>query len=562
MKWFFNKKNKEEGSNINAPDDWGSEAIYKELKHLLKALIKKMEDDIENDIEDRGEEDGKNLISNIEDYLEHIETEYDEIAKALNNLVKELKDREKKYAATYADHLKQKLKFCDQELDETNENSKISRLKVRLTQAEQQLKDYENKIYEDYFLRKYYEFWEKKWEAEINHINDLHNDTKKIREFIGQEINLMMNILMAAINKLNPENTQNNGAKLAASTEDSKEVIKEVKEMLKNFPLAYDALSKFNKPSNGTNGPFAKMINPFNANQKTPLNHSIDYESKNLEATRLELNKNRPILQPKSLIKLYYFLSFLILFGEFFLINQFLVELIGQGKLPTFTSNPIGYIAIYVFCIAYPLGIGMIFKIILSTYSNKEKYLRQLSSRLLMATIVALFFVSIPNAMNVLGVENQVIDYIQQLNSQSSAFYNLGLIGIKTVCLAIFLFILTIVLSAVGAILFNEASEMHKSYYHVTRNPIIKILSPTYKEELENRIKKIEKEIKKLWKTRDKIADELSNNTAKLATEEEPENYNSLFNVLKAKALRIYRHGFEKGRDRAIKDLDEAQIFI
>ncbi|MDX1941277.1 MAG: hypothetical protein SFU99_12045 [Saprospiraceae bacterium] len=308
------------------------------------------------------------------------------------------------------------------------------------------------------------------------------------------------------------------------------------------------------------------MANPFNVTQKTPLNHAIDHKSKNLEATRLELNKNRPVLQPKSLIKLYYLLSFVILFGEFFLINQFLVELIGQDKLPTFKGNWLGFIAIYVFCFAYPLGIGMIFKIILSTYSNKEKYLRRLTSRLLLATIIALFFVSIPNAMNVFGVETKIINFIQQIsttNASNNAFYNIWLIGMKTVCLAVFLFILTIVLSAVGAILFNEASEMHKNYYHVTRNPIIRIPGlKLHKEKLENRIKEIEEEIKQLWKNRDVVAEELSKNNAKATAEAEPENYKGVFNALKAKALRIYRRGFEKGRDFALRNLDEAQMII
>ncbi|MDX1941052.1 MAG: hypothetical protein SFU99_10905 [Saprospiraceae bacterium] len=231
MKWFFYKNNKENSSNDNAPNNWNSSGeIYKELKHLLQGLVKKIEEDIENGaLRDRGEEDGKNLTSNIKDHFTHIKDEYDEISNALNDLVKELKDREKKYASAYANHLERKLAFCDQELDETQQNSKISRLKARLAQAEQQLTDYENKIYEDYFLKKHYEFWEKKWEAEINHMNDLHNDAQKIRDLIEQEIDLMMSILKAAIKKLNPENAQDNGESVAVSAEEAKKVIKELR---------------------------------------------------------------------------------------------------------------------------------------------------------------------------------------------------------------------------------------------------------------------------------------------------------------------------------------------
>lgn len=487
------------------------------LASFPEDIRKTIQSDIyDNGLYHLGIEQGR-LLMNHETQIKAIEGKYLGFIQTFQEANRK-KIEKAKFESTL---IEKELNQIDSALNEFNENSELNVLKNKIIQVEQKLEDYDSNIYEDLFLKEQYKIFKEEITTGKKYINGLFEEYEDLRAIVRGEINN----LKALIEKNNRGGQDKN-----------------LKSQLdRDYSVILDILAKIDEKANNLLDPKTKKISSSYKN----LSHFIDQIS--------------PKVYRRSQILIYYLICLIIFTGEFYLVYNFTTDVLmpgaKQNNFAGYFNNPIT-LTVIGFCIAFPLAIGMVFKLLLKDIKPRDeraKYLRnKILKPLCFFTIIGLIAIGIPNSIEIVQENNEVeLEKIFGIFSPDM---------IKLYSIMIFSPILTLVLSIVGAILLMFTVEMHKEYANTKKRSLI--LSRNYRKSLNEDKKKYEEKLNELLEKQKQKHRELAETKSIYTTPSDSEFILSRVNTYKETAINCFMSGYNKGVNEICRDWEELEIIL
>lgn len=455
---------------------------------------------------------GKNLCdSSIQ--VNAIEKKYDAFLEILENDTEE----ETKEAEVRVEFLETEIDKLLYETDRLIDGSEINKLINRIEEIDRKTESYHERIYEDFHYRKYYEIAKKDFEQEESYLKNLLEQEKETISLLKDKVNDIKNTLEAKTS--NNSNQTNNK-------------LKEIQDKIREYVLITEEIDNLDKK------------------YKQIIDRKRDEISSRFNGLQKILRISKPLIWIRGQIISYYLISLILLTGEFYLVFTFLSQTLGvriPSNLTSLINNPITSFFAILFCLAFPLGIGMLIKIFYKTFESEERKekLRKITRRVIKVTLIGLVAIAVPNALEIVGIDDTDREFLDI---------------IKVITLWIFLPILTLTLSYVGSIIFLDAIELHIQYHNVKRKSLLAKESK-YFDYLNSTKQEVKSKIDDLNDQKKNITEELTNNKAKLLANKK--NYSALVENLKETAVSKYLAGFEEGLSLAMQaDFDELDIVI
>ncbi len=475
-------------------------------------------------LERDGERDGRLLFVDPAHKLGQIEKKYRGLAAWLDHAYNTRKRREYERSVKEARILKGDLDRLRSDLDQNNPDSRLSRLKRQQETLLAELSEEQGRGFSDEFATRYYQAGQDHFANEQEHLGDLKEELAGTKSWLREEIAAIRNILRGMYQGFG-------GHKNGASTQQAEEA----RAFLEQLPLGFEVLERVEKTGNelleGKSSVIAKQLN------------AIDAYSKN----------HRPLLIPKGQIIALYVMSVLILLGECYLVFKFLSKTLGyaetQGNVmpgdEALLSRLVG-----IFCIAYPLAIGMAFKFRYQDEPDKQGLLKKWAKWGLPAILLSLFLIAFPNAVQITDIEyNKLFD--ERLGN-----------WIRILCLMVFLTVLTTIFSAVGSLLFTLASDQHRDYLNLTHRPVFGWgQSPQY-EAIRSKLGKVEAEITGLQQAYAELLERWLKAESVASAKFKPVDFNAIIGYYLESAQSSYQTGFDRGCSEAYLEKDEAELAL
>lgn len=529
-KIFSNNDNSQEAPKVPSTSN---------LLNLPEFIRETIQSDIyDNKLYELGIEQG-NLLIEKETQLKAIEGKYNGFIQFLQ----EAKRKEVEKAKIEAEIIQKEVENLDIALNEFIEDSEISTLKKQIEKIEEQLKGYDEELYEDSFLTEASKLAEEEIKTEKNNIKLLLDEYNVLRETMAKEVK-SIKFLLSDLEKSNLTADQREG------------ILKKIKSVIKEeYPLTISKLKDLEE--------LAEDVLNIKGEQ-------IENSYKYLDSYISQL---KPKIFRRSQIIIYYLMSFIIFIGEFYLIYNFTTDVLMPASKPNFIIdyflNPI-YLAVIGFCIALPLAIGMIFKLFLKEYPQGERarFLRWwILFPLGVLAVIGLVAISIPNSIQILQ-ESGVPIGTDGVNGIETVF-GFPPNEIKLIGIMIFSPILTLILSIVGAVLFLYALEMHKDFSNAKKMSLLKIdwkwlkiNVKSYKKSLEEKKENIAQKIEGLKLKQENKHRDLAEAKANCTSHSDSDFYVGMVSNYKETAINYFIAGHERGVAETSKNWGELDILL
>lgn len=526
-------------SNKNSSQETAKMFSNSNLLNLPEFIQETIQSDIYNNkLHELGVEQGRLFIEK-EIQLNAIKGKYNGFIQFLQ----EAKRKEVEKAKIEAEIIQKEVEYLDIAINEFIDDSETSTLKKQIEKIEEQLKDYDKKLYEDSFLTEATKLAEEEIEVEKKNIKLLLEEYNILREIIAKEVN-SIKILLGDLEKNN------------LAFEQRESILKKIKSIITDeYSLTISKLKNIEE--------LAEEV--------------LNIKSEQIENSYKYLDNYVSQLKPKifrrSQIIIYYTMSFIILIGEFYLIYNFTTDILMPASKPNFIMdyflNPI-YLAVIGFCIALPLAIGMIFKLFLKEYplDKRARFLRWwILFPLGVLAIIGLVAISIPNSIQILQ-ESGVPIGINGINGIETVF-GFPPNEIKLYGIMIFSPILTLILSIIGAILFLYAVEMHKDFSNAKKMSLIRMNSrwlkinvKDYKNSLEEKKENIVRKIEDLKRKQENKYRDLAEAKANCTSHSDSDFYVGMISNYKQTAINYFIAGHERGVAETCKNWGELDILL
>lgn len=255
------------------------------------------------------------------------------------------------------------------------------------------------------------------------------------------------------------------------------------------------------------------------------------------------------------LLNLIFFL--LVLGGEFFIIYHLTRKVLGMDEIAVAEQykavSRLLTNAIYVFCVAYPLALGMLVKNIISKSGDRAKTTRRILRLICAASLLMIAGIAVLNP-SFLELPRQIQKLVGLENAGSAlhAVYALIFFGI------------TLLFSGVAGILYVEFIEGYEQYWNARKKSPFEILpleeQDKYIGTREAEIQKREKEIAGLRQQREQARQKMSESQGLASMDLSNWHLADTLRELKKAAASAFRFGYQRGLSELLrkKDYDPA----
>lgn len=482
-----------------------------------------------------GWDEGYALIENTEPTISMIESFYDFVIETIDQDLQRAQAEERERANAKIEQLNEALETVEKKLNPQEEDSIYAQAKRKISVLENQVDALFSKLEHTQFIDEHREAWSKYIGMELDLINQTYREGQLQQEALTAETDRLRQVIV-------------DGLKFKDNGAFAHEDVQELKNILKEFPIIDNS---FGKSEKGRQGP------SFSQRYALKLN-DIENALENLRNTVLH---NQPFISGPWAPRIYYFLSFVIFFGEFYLVYNFLAELLGFQTGREISLNSVTW-PTFLFALAYPLGIGMLFKFAIAHAKDQIKFKRLLYTRFGIGMILtSLFLISIPNTIKILSEDdsffsNEAINTLNQLAASP------GIISLEIVGVMIFLFTLTILLAVVGASLLTEAMKMSNQRYHLRGGLLKDLKKNSIYSNLTRKIDKEEAKIRALEQQKEKILKEKAEYESRHRSNTPPISLAPSKEEVKKTAINIYRSGYEGGKSKRLMEMPADQYII
>lgn len=589
----------------------GEETVQQDQRTLISKLIKSIEDDLLGTLPGvylSGKKIGGFLTENIDPHIKLIEEKYDQLAALLSNIANQETIQEFEEAKIKTKIIEERIKKIECNLNEKEPDSEINRINTKIKEKIQIIQNYDKDNYENQFIQKYYSFFnqrllhdeatiqnflnhEKKTEERINKL--LYRDTsddlikKDNKKFDDDDENSIKEIDLKN-NKEDIENSKELNDKKSDSQ--SRKLNKETKqdtntgnvETNRNKPSLlkkFISLLRRKKPNKSKEiqseqDPAKEFIN------RTRELHEIkEKDLRKREAIHINpiydsidktLREFEPIIPPRSLVIINYLISIIILFGEFYLVYEVLTKVLNfevPNKIRDFFSIKF---FIIIFCIAYPLVIGMTYKLSIKDPISKEKFKQDFSKTWKWVILLSLLLLGGVASLTLLDSEKAIKRILEIWFSKGAGDY---LIFYKTIAVALFLPVITILFATIGSIFLIDTMILHKQFYHATKSHLFSLKkwrgkdrrrkhSSFFINKIEEEIETLEEKIQNLRLEKEEIEEEYIRIKAYADSKKSSTDFKNFTDTLKAIAKELFLSGFEEGKAQTVREINETDLIL
>ncbi|PHN02241.1 hypothetical protein CRP01_33445 [Flavilitoribacter nigricans DSM 23189 = NBRC 102662] len=541
-----------EDSQVLLPGD-GDDSLYEH--DILKKYFGPVDDiigaihrEVYGNAEDapayqKGFKDGYQLIDDIQSATRAIESQFEYYVTILNERLENIRKFEMVQAKMHIEKLQRELDRLINDLDPGRADSVIALARAKIRQVEADIRSLVKRLDTGQFMDDHQRAWTDYLDKEFHLIETSFQEGMQLQANLKLEMEGMRRVLADHLR--------------APDTRLTVEKIKELKAVLQQFPVIESA---FNQDPDENRSTFwwSRLSNADNLSYYEGYAELLQEISDKLEKIRTKILDSQPFIDSPWHTRLYFFLAFFIFFGEFYLVYNFLADLLNFniGRGIGLSSDQVFAI---LFSMAYPLGVGMLFKAAIAYAKNKTTFKRRLFSSVGLVLIAfSILMISIPNGINVLSksLQGDARETLQNL------FGGPEIIAVQAIAMIGFLATLTLLFALVGANLLQEAIYMSKQRYHLTGKLMKSLKKNGFYQYLEGQLQQEKAKIEALKQEKSRLEQELSKQEGRYRFHEAPMGLINTKASIKETVVHRYRHGFEVGRSQRLMKIKEDQYLI
>jgi hypothetical protein len=540
---------------------------------VVKKLLMQIEEEILGEAPkayQRGREIGTHLVANPDDHIRQVAAKYDSLANLLSDVSKRFLIQGFKEAKIQVTVLEERIKKMKEELDESKEGSVISRINKKIEYKEKALKDFEEDNFssENQFVKLFYEVYKKRLNSDLTGLDGFESRQKEFDSILTEKILNFYNKEGANEIEGQPETALDQGVKVPASKAGSSNGF--FNRILSFFGWSSEEAEKV--PHSFVYLNDANTI--LNQNEERSRRREDRFISSTYDAIFKQLREHEPIIPPRSLIMLNYFIATIILLGEVYLVYEVLTDVLNfdvPNSAWGFINPPIRAF-ILVFCLAYPLSIGMMYKFGLKKSPGSRDKLKDKLSKSLMPWIYrSLFLMGIVASLKISKSRDEIGKLLDKLFFEDA---NQLIEVFETVAIGVFLPVITLVFATVGSIMLVETMMQHKQFRHMTKSKLIsfnikkrlgfgeKKGETGYMQRIREEIKELNEKIQQKRKELNVLEDEYIRKKAYAESEEDELDFSHFTNTLKSIAEGLFLSGYEAGRVHALQTYNETDLIV
>ena len=238
----------------------------------------------------------------------------------------------------------------------------------------------------------------------------------------------------------------------------------------------------------------------------------------------------------------------IVLLGEIFLIYGFTTETLGMD--PTYLASRLGVDkdflikTIFIFCIAYPLALGMLAKKIIRR--NIRKVVETMTKSLVVVVLLLILSISILNALTIESIgPNEDLS----LEEPTSFLGNL-----KLVLYTIAFFGITTLFSIIAGSIYEEIISGYELYRNARKHNIFQRSSKSnYLKDCNQEIENNEKSIEKIKDKLEKKQEELVRLQGEASRDFTAWELGSALEELREASMNAYRRGYQRGLNNLLE---------